>query len=183
MSYRNPVRRIAGGISAAIIMIGLILAFLFGGFNLPIFFIALAVAIFVGSLGSLRPDGIYGGLIGAMWMLMLALFFITGSWLWFMVGVVISILLGTLRRPLMAALLGMGIFGLASLMNQQQQPPVYYQPPTPTPPPAYSNYQEGYQNTQQPSTTYQEGEQNYTYPPTYEQPQAQYPQQMPPQQQ
>ncbi len=177
MPYRNPIRRVTSGISAAIIIIGLILAFTFGGFNLPIFFVALAVATLVSSLG----NGIYGGLIGSMWMLMLALFFITGSWLWFMVGVVISMLLGTLRRPLMAALLGMGIFGLASMVNQQQQPPVEYQQPMPTPPSAYPNYQEGYQNTQQPLTTYQEDEQIYTYPPPYDQPQAQYPQQMPPQ--
>jgi hypothetical protein len=75
----NPVRSIAGGISAAIILIGLVLAFAFGGFNLTIFFIALAVAMLVGSFGSLNLNAVYGALFGFSWLLMLALYFMPGS--------------------------------------------------------------------------------------------------------
>lgn len=183
MRYRNPVRGITNGLSGAIILIGVVLALTFGSFNLVIFFIALAVAIFVGSLGTLNPRRIYGGLIGAMWMIILALFFATGFWQLFIVGAALSVLLGAIGRPLIGLLVGMGIFGLASSMQQPQQtyyqPPQqpYYQPPQP--------YQQGYQPTPQ-VESYQEGNQHYQYPQQqpsqYEQPQAQYQQELPPQQ-
>jgi len=186
MRYRNPVRGVANGLSGAIILIGIVLALAFGGFNLVIFFIALAVAIFVGSLGSLNPGRIYGGIIGAMWMIILALFFLTHFWLLFLIGAALSAILGALVRPLMALLLGMGIFGLASTAQQTQQP--YYQPPQQPQQPYYQPqpYQQGYQPTPQ-AEAYQEGGQQYQYPPQqqgqqYEQPQAQYPQELPPQQ-
>ena len=168
----NPVRSIAGGISAAIVLLGLVLAFAFGGFNLTIFFIALAIAALVGSFGSLNPNAVYGSLYGFSWLLMLALFFATGSWLWFLVGAAISILLSTLRRPILALLLGMGIFGVASIANRQQPQP-YYQPS--------QSYQQGYQP---PVETYQEGGQAYHVQqnqPQYEPLQVQNPEQMPPQ--
>ena len=184
MRYRNPIRSITGGLSGAVILLGLALSFAFGGFNLVIFFIALAFATFIGSLSSLNPRGVSGGLIGAMWMIMLALFFATGSWLWFLVGAAFSAIISALIRPLTAFLLGMGIFGLASA-NQQPQPP-YYQP-TPNQQ-AYQPqpYQQGYQTPQ--TEGYQEDGQRYSYPgqqvpqQQYEQPQAQYLQEMPPQQ-
>jgi len=185
MRYRNPVRGVANGLSGAIILIGLVLALTFGSFNLVIFFIALAVAIFVGSLGSLNPGRIYGGIIGAMWMIILALFFLTHFWQLFLIGAALSAILGALGRPLIALLLGMGIFGLASTTQQPQQP--YYSPPQQQPyytPP--QPYQQGYQPTPQ-AEAYQEGGQQYQYPSQqqgqqYEQPQSQYPQEMPPQQ-
>ncbi len=180
MRYRNPVRSITGGLSGAIVLLGLALSFAFGGFNLVIFFIALAFAIFIGSLGSLNPRGVSGGLIGAMWMIMLALFFATGSWLWFLVGAALSAIIGTLIRPLTVFLLGLGIFGLASANQQSRQP--YYQPTPNQEPYQPQPYQQGYQ-TPQPEG-YQEGGQSYPYPgqQQYEQPQVQYPQEMPPQQ-
>lgn len=189
MRYRSPIRSITGGLSGAIVLLGLVLAFAFGGFNLVIFFIALAFAVFVGSFGSGNPRGVYGGLIGAMWMIMLALFFATGSWLWFLVGAALSAILSTLMRPLIAFLLGLGIFGLAAANQQQAQQP-YYQPTPyqqPYQPPARP-YQQGYQPTPQ-AEAYQEGGQQYQYPgqqplppQQYEQPQSQYSQEMPPQQ-
>jgi len=81
--YRRPA---FGGLSGAIILMGIFLPIAFGGFNLPIFFIALAASIFVGSLASGSPRSVYGSLYGALWMLILALFFITGSWIWFVIG-------------------------------------------------------------------------------------------------
>jgi hypothetical protein len=192
MRYRNPARRITNSLSAVIILIGVGLALTFGSFNLVIFFIALAVAIFVGSLGTLNPNRIYGGLVGAMWMIILALFFATNLWQLFIVGAALSILLGALARPLIALLLGAGIFGLASAARPQQtyyQPPQqpYYQPPQQPEQPYYQPqpYQQGYQPTPQPEG-YQEGGQQYQYPQQqpsqYEQPQSQYPQELPPQQ-
>ena len=188
MRYRNTARSITGSLSGAIILLGLALSFAFGGFNLVIFFIALALAIFIGSLSSLNPKGVSGGLIGAMWMIMLALFFATGSWLWFLVGAALSAIISALIRPLTAFLLGLGIFGLASMNQQPQQP--YYQPiPNQQPYPSQSQpYQQGYQPTPQ-MEAYQEGGQRYSYPEQqqssqqqYEQPQAQYSQEIPPQQ-
>lgn len=193
---RNSARSVTGGVSGFIVLIGIALAFAlgFGSFNLPIFFIALAFAIFIGSLGSLNPRGVVGGTIGAMWMIILALFFITHTWIVFLIGTALSALLGSLMRPIVAALLGLGIFGLASSQRNQQpqqpyyQPPPqqpyqpqqpYYQPPPPSQQP-YQSYQQGYQP--QPEA-YQEGGRQYQYPQSPEQPQAQYPQQMPPQEQ
>ncbi|HEY7415164.1 MAG TPA: hypothetical protein VH593_08230 [Ktedonobacteraceae bacterium] len=186
MSYRQPPVR-SGMITGSIVLIGLVLSFLFGSFNLAIFFLALAVAIFVGGLFSGNPRQLYGSAMGAMWMLMLALFFMTGSWLWFLVGAAISLFLGALMRPIIASLTGTAFFQAMNQPQQQDyQPPAqqpqfaqqqpYYQPPS---------YQQGYSPT--PQQIYEEGGQNYQYPTSsnadYEQPQPNYPQQLPPQQQ
>jgi hypothetical protein len=168
-----------GGIAGGIVLIGLALAFLVGGgFNLPIFFIALAFASLIGSMSSGNPQGIYGGIQGAFWLLTLAVFFITGSWIVFLIAAGISAILGTLARPIMAGLGSLAFFGA----KQQQPPQQYYQPPQQP----YQSYQEGYQPPRPQPETYQEGEQHYPYPSQpaqqYEQPQAQYPEQIPPQQ-
>jgi hypothetical protein len=187
--YRGPLSGLAGGI----FLIGLALAFFFqsqfgAGWFLPVLFIGLAFCILIGSIGSLNPRGIYGGLYGFFWMLVLALFFITGSWIWFLVGAGISVILGALMRPLLAGLLGAGIFAATQAgqqpyqqpYQQGQQPP--YQPP----------YQQGYQPMQPPPApgTYEEGTQQRQYPPQeaqpkqqYEAPETHYPQEMPPQEQ
>ena len=186
---RNPLRGLSGGI----VLLGVALAFVFGGggFSLPVFFIALAFSILIGSISSFNPRGVYGGLYGFFWMLILALFFITHSWIVFLIGAAISAILGALARPILVMLFGAGIFGAASMFNQQPQQP-YYQPQQPYPPQEpYQPYQQGYQQSMQPPPGYQEGGQQYQYPPQYQQPaqpqyetpQAQYPQEMPPQQQ
>jgi hypothetical protein len=193
MPYRR--RSTSGRLTSAIVLIGLFLSIAFGGFNLIIFFVFLAIAIFVGSLSTLDPRRMYSGLIGAMWMIILALFFVTNFWPLFLVGAAISALMGAFARPIMASLLGLGLF---SLFNNQQQQPPYYQPPQqPSTPPGnqpyyqpsqqqpYQPYEQGYQASSPPAGAYQEGGQQYPYPSQsaqdYEQPQAQYPQQMPPQ--
>lgn len=192
MPYRR--RSASKGLTAAIILIGLFLSIATGGFNPIIFFVFLAIAIFVGSLSTLNPRRIYGGLIGAVWMIILALFLITHFWPLFLIGAVFSALMGALARPIMASLLGLGLF---SMFNNQQQQPPYYQPPQqPYTPPnnqpyyqpsqqSYQPYGQGYQAPSPQARAYQEGGQQYPYPSPstqdYEQPQAQYPQQMPPQ--
>ena len=164
MGYNR--RSVTSGLSGAIVLLGLILAFVFGGFNLVIFFIALACATLVGSLGTPNPNAIYGGIISAMWLVMLALFFATGSWLWFLVGALISALLGTLFKPIIATLVSTSFFGVTSRQQPHQAYPPYQSPPQ----------------------TYQEGGQLHYYPPSStppaqqdQQPQARYPEQMPPQ--
>ncbi len=141
MRNRNPLRAATGGI----FLIGLAIAFAlgdhFGGnWFIAIFFITLACTSFIGSLNFNRR-GVYSGSYGFVWLLMLALFFITGSWLWFLVGAGLSAILGSLWRPMMR-----GAFN-------NRQP--YYQP-TSQQPPTYQPYEQGYQppaqQPQQPPT-------------------------------
>ncbi len=191
MYRRSSFGGLAGGL--AILAVALAFVFGYGSFNLPVFFVVLAFSILVGSLATLNPRRIYGALYGFFWMLILALFFITGSWIVFLLGAAISVILGSLARPLLAMLLGIGIFGATNMVNQPPQQP-YYQPPPQQPQQPYQPYQP-YQGGYTPQETYQEGGQQQQYPPQsqaqyqqpgqpqYEQPQAQYPQEMPPQQQ
>jgi|SRR6266487_2339610 len=121
---------------------------------------------------------LFSGLYSILWLVIIIIFFATGGhfWVLFLIGALLSAVLGIVIRLIMAGIIGAGIFGAASMMsNQQQQPPYqpYQQPDQP--------YQQGYQ----PPATYQEGGQQYpSQPPQpqYEQPQAQYPQELPPQQ-
>lgn len=191
--YRSPARRLAG----LIFLVFLFIAFFTGGsgegFFLPLLFVGLAFATLIGSFATFNPRGVYGGMQGFIWMLGLALCFAVGFWPWILIPIILSGLLGILLRPIMGLLLGMGIFGAANMTNQQQpmyQPPYQpYQPPVPPyQPPAqqepYQAYGQGYQSVPEPSPeTYREGGQQYPYPQSYEQPQAQYPQELPPQQQ
>ncbi len=101
MRYRNPLRAATGGI----FLIGLAIAIalgnqLGGNWFISIFFITLACTSFIGSLNFNRR-GAYSGSYGFIWLLMIALFFITGSWLWFLVGAGLSAILGSLWRPMM----------------------------------------------------------------------------------
>ena len=192
--YRGPGRRLGGLIIFVIIMIAI-----FGGgfgshFFLPLIMVVLAFSTLIGSVFSLNPRGIYGGVQGFIWFMGLALCFAIGFWPWILLPLVISALLGILARPIIAALLGLGIFSALN-MNRPAQPmytpPMQpYQPPVqPYQPPQqpYQGYGEGYQPPMQPPPNYQEGGTQYPYPTTssqaYEQPQSQYPpQELPPQQ-
>src|SRR5437660_8515124 len=122
LMYRRRPRTMLSGISGGIFLIGLAIAFFVGPF-LPILFITLAFTSLIGSASSLRPNGLYGGLQGFVWLMGLALCFVVGFWPWILVVCGVSIILGALRAPIMATI--MGIFGLASLSNQQ--PPQTYQ--------------------------------------------------------
>ncbi|HEY6410728.1 MAG TPA: hypothetical protein VIY29_25020 [Ktedonobacteraceae bacterium] len=182
MYQPNPMRAMIRGISGGIFLIGLAIAFFVGPF-LPVLFITLAITTLLGSLSSLRPNAFYAGIQGSVWMLGLAFCFAFSFFPWILVVCGVSAIVGALRVPIMAAIMGMGIFGLTSLSNQQS-PPVYQ------PPQSYQQGYQGYEQPAQPQETYQEGGQQYQYPPSpppqqppqYEQPQAQYPQEMPPQQ-
>jgi hypothetical protein len=167
-------RRNMGGLAGGIFLIGLALAFYlqhqFGDqWFLPVFFVALGFCILLGAASSMNPNGLMGGLTGFFWMLVLAAFFLTGSWLWFLVGAGISAIIGSLWGPMRRN---------RYFMYRQPQPP-FQQP--------YQPYQGGYQQPpQQPPGTYTEGGQQHQYPQPHEDPpQAQYSQEqeMPPQQQ
>src|SRR6266852_4895585 len=120
---------------------------------------------------------LFSGLYSILWLVIIIIFFATGShfWVLFLIGALLSAVLGIVIRLVMAGIIGAGIFGAASMMsNRQQQPP--YQPHQQP----YQPYQQGYQPPppQPPPVTYQEGGQQYpSQPPQpqYEQPQAQYP--------
>lgn len=169
MQYR---RNTLAGMAGGVFLIGLAIAFFLGhGWFLPIFFVALGFTILLGSASSTNPNGIMSGLTGFFWMLVLAAFFLTGSWIWFLVGAGISAILGSVWNPMRRN---------RYFRYGQPQPP-FQQPYQP-----YQPYQQGYQPPAQAPGTYQEGGQQYQYPQPHEDPpQAQYPreQEMPPQQQ
>ncbi|GAC1581045.1 MAG: hypothetical protein NVS4B1_15650 [Ktedonobacteraceae bacterium] len=196
--YRSPIRRFGGLIILVIIMLAIFSGRGFGSdFFLPLLMVVLAFVTLIGSFFTLNLRRIYGGLIGFVWFLGLALCFAIGSfWPWILLPIAVSMLLGILARPLIAALLGLGIF-TALNMNQPRQPmytpPMQpYQPPVqlyqPPQPQSYQSYGEGYQPPVEQPPLYQAGGTQYQqYPSThsqaYEQPQSQYPQQeLPPQQ-
>ncbi len=119
-------------------------------------------------------QGIYGGFQGFVFLMGLAILALTGWW-WPGILILLGIasILGTLNIPGIAGLLGLGI-----LSRNSQKPQEAYQP-------ADHRYEGGYK-PQQPPVTYQEGAYEYQYPSPsveqpYEQPQTQYPQEMPPQ--
>lgn len=180
-------RRGLGSVGGAVFLVFLVLAILSHGFFLPLLFAGLAFAALLGPFSSGNPGAVYGGVQGFVWLMGLALCFLFGFWPLILLPTVVSIILGTMARPMMG---GMGNWGM---MGQPQQP--YYQPPPnqpqqpeqpyyqPSSEQTYQPYQQGYQPPpQQPQETYQEGGKQYEYPPQYDQPQAQYPQEMPPQQ-
>lgn len=134
------------------------------------------------------------GLFGFPWLLVVIFVIATHS-IW---GIIAGVFLALVISGILSAVLNSqrgGGFGQWGPNNYQQytpnqsytepyQPPAdqgYYQPNTP-----YQSYDQGYQASQE---SYQEGEKQYPYPQQneayqpYEQPQANYPQQMPPQQQ
>ncbi len=197
--YRNPRRRLGGLIFFVIIIIAIFGGGFGSGFFLPILMVGLAFATLISSFFTFNPRRIYGGLYSFIWFLGLALCFAIGFWPWILIPIVISALLSILARPLMAVLLGLGIF---SMLNrnpaaqpmytppmQPYQPPVQpYQPPQQQPQ-YYQPYDEGYQPPTEQTPLSQENEAQYqpyyhsTPSPQYEQPQSQYPQQeLPPQQ-
>ena len=184
--YSNPMRGLAGGI----VILALIIAFsvngTWNGAFLPILFVGLAFCALFGSISSGNRQGIYGGFMGFIWLLGLALCFVIGFWPWILLPVAISIILGSLFNPIMA-----GLNSFAGPAQWQQAPPPPYQQPyqSQEQPGGYTPYQQGYPAAP-PQATYQEGEQEHSYDnqpkQQYEQPQVQYPEQeqeLPPMQQ
>ena len=175
--YSNPLRGLAGGI----FFIALIIGFAINGAGsghgfLVLLFIGLAFASLFGSISTLNPRGIYGGIQGFIWMLGLALCFAIGFWPWILLPVAVTMILGALFNPITMGLAGAGFLAATQMQQPQQQP----YPPQGQP--GYQPYQQGYQGAPaQPQQTYQEGGQQYPYNPQpkqeYQQPQTQYPEQ------
>ena len=170
---KGALSGVLGGLSGGVFFFGLAIAIVSGHF-LPVFFVTLAFTSLVGSLASLNAQGIYGGFQGFVFLMGLAILVLTGWW-WPGILILLGIasILGPLNHPGIA-----GFFGLGRLSRNNQKPLEADQP-------ADRPYEGGYQ-PQQPPVTYQEGADEYQYPspsgePSYEQPQTQYPQEMPPQ--
>lgn len=163
----------ANRIAAGIVILGLVLVVTTGsgGLNVPIFFVALAFASLVGSLGTPNRASILGGMHAFIWLLVFAGFISTGSGHVFFLGIIASLLLGIFGRALFAH----RIQNNPGMRNRPATP--YYQPSNKVPEePLYRGYEQGYQSSaSQPAQPPPASDQ-------YDQPQAQYPQQMPPQQ-
>lgn len=171
--YSNPLRGLAGGLFIIALIIGFSLNNVWHGNGfLVMLFIGLACCSFFGSISSLNPRGVYGGIQGAVWMLGLALCFIIGFWPWILLPVAVTMILGALINPITTGLAGWSF--LATQQPQQPyQQPIYQQSQEQ---PGPQSYQQGYQGAPQPA--YQEGGQQYPQPKQeYEQPPAQYPEQ------
>jgi hypothetical protein len=98
-------KRISVGILASdLLLMGLALAFLLGAGGsghlfLPILFTGLAFTTLLGSIGTMSPQGIYGGIQGFFWLLGLAFCFLVGFWPWILVVIGISVLLRGMQTP------------------------------------------------------------------------------------
>src|SRR5207248_7163631 len=120
-----------------------------------------------------RPYRRGRGILGFPFMLFFVLLFFSHSLSLFLIGIVISIILTLFIRSLMAGAFSGGRLNTPPTWQQPYQQPQqpyqqYYQP-----------YEQGYQP---PATPYQEPEPQYQHPQLQydEQPQAQYPQELPP---
>src|SRR6266705_1083893 len=122
-----------------------------------------------------RPYWRRRGIWGFPFMLFFFILIFSHSWTLFLIGIVISIILSLFIRSIMAGAFGAGRPNTPPTWQQPyQQPHQPYQQP-------YQSYDQGYQY-QPPATPYQEpGPQSQNQQSKYdEQPQAQYPQELPP---
>ncbi len=187
-AYQSPLAGLGGGIFFLALAAGLYLSSIHQGqLFLPLLFAGMGVCILLGSLSSSHPQGIYGGLHGFTWFIMLALCFFTGSWLWLVVSMGLSLIMGALWQPIMALLSG----------SLQTPPPLTTAPapssqPHPTTAPAaeeppYQPYQEGYRGEVSRRDGQEQPSQSHNTWSSYEQPQTGYPaeppQELPPMQQ
>lgn len=167
--YQNPMRGLAGGL----FLLALIAAFAFNniwgsiGF-LPLLFVGLAFLSLFGTISTTNRTSIYGGLHGFVWMLGLALCFVIGFWPWILLPVAVTMILGSMFKPIMNGLSNASFLGATQMQPDQQSYPQQEQPPQE----GYHAYQQGYQGAPaQPHEAYQE------HTSQYEQPQVQYPEQ------
>ncbi|GCE21649.1 hypothetical protein [Dictyobacter kobayashii] len=184
-------------ISGGFVLIGLALAIIIGhGLFLPIFFTGLAFAALFGAWGMSYRGARYGGINGFVWFMTLALCFLTGMWTLILLGIGLSIVLGAFRNPINNQLnswnLGPRSYQPQAPYQNYQQPNPPYQQPNPTyqqPPqtPQERPYNEGYTPPVRPAEQPPierppvETDDPYGAQQQYNQPQSQYPQQLPPQ--
>src|SRR5581483_6514742 len=173
MNSKGVRAGIFGSLSSGLFFFGLAIAIVSGHF-LPIWFITLGLCALVGSLSTDNRQANFGGFQGFVFFLGLTICSIFGWWPWILVTFGVSAVLGSWS-------------GAIPKRSKQAcvQPQPLYQPSSAQSEQAYQPYQEGYQPAQ-PAAIYAEGGQRHYYQPEvpqpdYETPQAQYPQQMPPQ--
>jgi len=168
MEKKNSTRaNIVGGLSGAIFFGGLLLAFLSGQFLVGLF-LTLALTSLVSTLGTGEPKAISGGFQGSVFFVGLALL-AAYSWWWpgilFLFG--ISALLGGMNDLLVALI---SRWSISSDHASTHEEPLTYRP-----------YQQGYERQEkspvQDSERRDEEEEEIS---SYEQPQANYPQMLPP---
>jgi hypothetical protein len=130
-----------------------------------------------------RPYWQRRGIFGFPFMFFFIAWFVFHSWFGFLLGIAIIVVLSLLFRAIAAGTFGGNLnapMGQAPYQQPQQPYEQYYQPSQQP----YQSYEQGYQY-QSPAPTYQEPQPQYQAPqPQYdEQPQAQYPQELPPMEQ
>src|ERR1700676_2026212 len=145
---RRGYRTGLGGLAGGFFFIGLALAFalsgrLGGNWFLFFLFAGLAFSSLFGSASSMNARGLYGGILGFVWLMGLGILFVIGFWPWILVLIGISAILGSLIAPITAGLLGLGIYAAAQNNQPQQQYQQPYQPYPPEQP--LEPYQQGYQ--------------------------------------
>lgn len=171
----------ANSVASCIIILGLIASLVWGGFNASVLLIAVALAMLVRSLGTPGWKSLEGGLRWFAGILMLAIALVTGQWLWLLLGGVFATLLVSLFK-----LIGEMFMKPKSVQRPNTtnpSPAQYYQPPVPASPvpdeSIYPAYEEGYQSV---SASISQRDAEILQPVDgYDQPQAQYPQMLPPQ--
>ncbi len=126
------------------------------------------------------------GAYGFPWLLLFIIFFNIHSFSWLLMTLVTMAFVFIIIKAIMATSVNSGSAQNRMGPQQMYQPKQPYQPLYQQPQgSSYQPYEQGYQA---PREAYQEGGQQYQYPAPeeydqYEQPQAQYPEQLPPMQQ
>lgn len=162
--YRRSYRKPLGGLAIGIFLIALAFAIFLGSIGwqvfLPLLFVGLAFASLFGSFSSYNHKAAYGGIQGFVWLLGLALCFAIGFWPWILLPLGVSIILGALAAPISGGL-SRGFSPTYPPYQAPYQPGQPYQTGEP-----YQPYQQGYQPPQQGSENSAENEQHeYIQPP------------------
>jgi hypothetical protein len=123
-AYRQPLAGAAGGIFMLALAGAIYLATQnMGYWFLPILCFGLACCALLSSLSSANSQGIYGGIHGFIWLMTLGLALLTGQWLWLLVAMGASLILGALWSPITT--------GLSNMTQGRPLPPFYGQSPVP----------------------------------------------------
>lgn len=106
--HRKPYQNSLGGLAIGVFLIALAVAIFLGSVTwhifLPILFVGLAFASLLGAFSSYQHKTAYGGIHGFVWLLGLALCFAIGFWPWILLPIGVSMILGALAAPVMGGL-------------------------------------------------------------------------------